>query len=229
MPTHNSFRVGQRSADKHKLFTVRVPDLKRPTRNSGEEPDPPPARPGELDEDSAGDYVAGVGPARLISGPVEECHVDVPDQRGEHKPCVCDHDAAHGSRVGAESVGLVGPERADVDAGLEVEEADGAVGEAAGEVDVGEGETAADDGSGVAAVVHVGRVEVQGGVGVSASDEIPGQSMTVNELVVPRGTRPIGEEPDASGQPLPQKIRPGHSMPRRTNLRALRCNHVNIN
>lgn len=132
------------------------------------------------------------------------------------------YDTGHGPGEGSESIASVGLEGADMDAGFKVEEADGAVGEPAGEVDVGEGEAAADDGAWVA-VVHVGWVEVQGGVGVSASGEIPGQSMPVDELVAPRVSGSIGAAPDSSGEPLPQEIiRAGHSLPRRTDLRALK-------
>lgn len=56
-------------------------------------------------------------------------------------------------------MGLVGPVGTKVEAGLEVEKADGAVGEAAGEVVVGEGEAAADDG-GVVVVIHLRWAEV---------------------------------------------------------------------
>lgn len=126
-------------------------------------------------------------------------------------------DAGDGSREGAEAVAAVGLEGGDVEAGLEVEEADGAVGEAAGEVDVGEGEAAADDGAGVG-VGDVGGVEVEGGVGVIAGGEVSGESMTVDELLVPRVLGPIGAAPDLCGETLPQQIRTRNCVPRRTYL-----------
>lgn len=103
---------------------------------------------------------------------------------------------------------VTGPEGADVGPGLEVEEANGAVGETAGEVAVGEGEGAADEGlMVVAAAGDVGRVEVWDGDGVSPCGEVAGRPMPVDELVVPRGPQSIGTAPDASGEALPQEIR----------------------
>lgn len=83
--------------------------------------------------------------------------MDVPVQRGEDEPVVGDDDARDRSREAAEPVAGLRPERADVEEGGELEEADSTVREAAGEVGVGEGEAPADQ---AVRVLHVGRVEV---------------------------------------------------------------------
>lgn len=91
----------------------------------------------------------------------------------------------------------MGLEGADVGARFEVEKTDGAIGEATGEVVVGEGEAAAELGVRVD-VGGRGLVIVQGGIGVSACGEIPGRSMPVDELILPRGAQPMAATPDAS-------------------------------
>lgn len=104
-------------------------------------------------------------------------------------------------------------------AGLKVEEANGTVDEAAGEVGVGEGEAAADE---CRAVVggDGGGVEVWDHEGVSTGAEVPGRSMPVDVLKLPRVPQSIGAAPYASGEPLPQQIRARHLSPCRTYLHA---------
>lgn len=99
---------------------------------------------------------------------------------------------------------MLGPEGPDVEAGGEVEEADGAVGEAAGEVEVGQSEAATRQTVGV---VHVRGVEIEIEVGVSTRSEILGRSVAIDVLVSPRGVQEVSPAPNSSSETVPEKIR----------------------
>lgn len=102
--------------------------------------------------------------------------------------------------------------------GFEVEEAHGAVDEAAGQVGVGEGEAATEQ---VLEEVVIRRVKHRWvEKPVSPCREVPGRPMPIHVLQLPRGPQLIGASPDASREPLPQQIRPRHLSPRGTNLHA---------
>lgn len=99
----------------------------------------------------------------------------------------------------------MGPEGPDVEAGGEVEEADGAVGEAAGEVEVGESEAATHQT--VVGIVHIRGIEMEIEVGVSTRSEILGRSVTIDVFISPRGVQEVSPAPNASSETVPEKIR----------------------
>lgn len=110
---------------------------------------------------------------------------------------------------------MVGPKRADMETRGEVEEADGAVGESAGQVVQRQSEAAAHEAVGF---VHVGLVELEDRVERSAVTEVAGRSVPVDVFISPRVQQPEAPTPYPSGQTMPQKLRARHRAPRGAHL-----------
>ena len=160
--------------------------------------------------------VAHVSPA-CLGLPVYDPHVDVAIHGGENEPGIRDDNAGYRAREAAETVAMVGVEGADLKARGEVEEADGAISEAASEVGVRQGKAAARQ---PIWDVHVGLIEVEGLVKRSPSTKILSCSMMVHVFLTPRGVNAVGPTPYDACETVPQWIIARDSLPRGTNLHA---------
>lgn len=109
----------------------------------------------------------------------------------------------------------MGTEGSDVAASGEVEEADGAVGEAAGKVVVGESEAEANEAIGGPAIAGV---ILEDGVGAVARAEVGIPPMPEDVFLAPRGLAEVGPAPDSAGYAVPQRVQVGDGSPRGAHL-----------
>lgn len=153
--------------------------------------------------------------------------MNVSVQSSKNKTGIGQDDSADRAGESAEAIAVVRVERGEVEAAREVEEVNGPVGEASGQVMVGDRQSPARLSSIIVVVVCWDVME--GGVVAAAEAEVGGGPVAVDELLPPRVADEVTNVPDVPGEVLPEKLGGRYGSPHRTHLHHVRSDIHTIN